>query len=84
MPEGPTFRSFYSPDARAEIDRCLEQVCKDFHVPLVDARGWMPETAFFDSHHLLPPGAVTFTQRLEREVLNPLFADKVLAARSEL
>ncbi|HKI30915.1 MAG TPA: hypothetical protein VKA46_03545 [Gemmataceae bacterium] len=72
MPEGPSFRAHYAPSMRAGIDahlRALQQRCG---VPLIDAREWLPEEDFWDSHHLLPRGAVAFTARFEHEALAPL------------
>jgi hypothetical protein len=66
MPEGTQFQSWYAPAARAEIDRYLASVSREYDVPLVDARSWLPDSAFFDSHHLHPEGATAFTQRLAR------------------
>jgi hypothetical protein len=71
MPEGTEFQSWYTPAARAEIDRYLACLSRGYDVPLVDARSWLPDTAFFDSHHLHPDGATAFTQRLAREVFKP-------------
>jgi hypothetical protein len=68
MPEGSAFQSWYAPAARAEIDGYLDAVSREYHVPLVDARSWLPDTAFFDSHHLHPDGATAFTQRFGREI----------------
>jgi hypothetical protein len=62
MPEGPEFQSWYPLTARAEIDAYLSCLCHEYSVPLIDARCWLAETAFFDSHHLHPDGAVIFTQ----------------------
>jgi hypothetical protein len=70
MPEGPEFRSWYAPAARAEIDTYLSRLSRDYDIPLIDARSWLPDTAFFDSHHLHPDGATAFTQRFERAVFN--------------
>jgi hypothetical protein len=72
MPEGPTFRSLYPPSMRAGIDAHLQAVSREHDVPLIDAREWLPEEAFWDSHHLLPRGAAAFTERLGREALPPL------------
>ena len=71
MPEGTIFQSWYPVAARAEIDTYLALVSRDFRVPLIDARSWLPDTAFFDSHHLHPDGATVFTERVAREVLKP-------------
>jgi hypothetical protein len=72
MPEGPEFQSWYTPAARTEIDAYLASVMREVDVPLIDARSWLPESAFFDSHHLHPDGAAAFTQRFAREILKPL------------
>ena len=71
MPEGTIFQSWYPPAARTEMDRYLACLSHCYDVPLVDARSWLPDTAFFDSHHLHPDGATAFTQRFAREVLRP-------------
>jgi hypothetical protein len=68
MPEGTVFQSWYAPAARAEIDSYLASVSREFAFPLVDARSWLPDTAFFDSHHLHPDGATAFTERFARDV----------------
>jgi hypothetical protein len=69
MPEGTIFQSWYPPAARAEIDAYLASLSRAYGVPLVDARSWLPDTAFFDNHHLHPDGATAFTERFAREVL---------------
>src|SRR5439155_26027040 len=68
LPEGPEFQSWYAPPARAEIDAYVDRLSRDYGYPLVDARSWLSETAFFDSHHLHPDGATAFTQRFAQEV----------------
>jgi hypothetical protein len=75
MPEGPRFQSFYPPPTRAGIDAFITRLSREYHVPLIDARGWVDESGFWDSHHLLPTGAATFTDRFEREALRPLLAN---------
>ena len=71
MPEGTEFQSWYPPAGRAEIDAYLTRVKDEFDIPLIDARSWLPDTAFFDSHHLHPAGATAFTQRFARELSVP-------------
>jgi hypothetical protein len=72
MPEGPTFRAHYPPSMRAGIDAHLRAASDRWGVPLIDARDWLPDEAFYDSHHLTADGATTFTERFERESLPPL------------
>ncbi|HLN29808.1 MAG TPA: hypothetical protein VK395_18825 [Gemmataceae bacterium] len=81
MPEGRDFQSWYSPAVREEIDCYLAEVGVHYAVPIIDARSWMEDGAFFDSHHLLPSGATIFTQRLGREALQPLLEANGILAR---
>lgn len=68
MPEGPEFQSWYPPHAWAEVDAYLACLSREYDATRIDARSWLPETAFFDSHHLHPDGATAFTQCLAREL----------------
>ena len=72
VPEGPVFRSWYTPQAEARTRAFLKECNRAYGVPLIDAREWVPEEEFSDSHHLRPPGARRFTERLAREALPPL------------
>jgi hypothetical protein len=74
MPEGETFRSWYTPAAEAEFDSLLGQLVAEHQVPIFDTREWFDDSYFADSHHLLRPGARKFTLRLEREFLRPFVA----------
>jgi len=38
---------------------------------VTDARGWLPDDDFYDSHHMFAAGAEAFTDRLTREVIAP-------------
>ena len=69
MPEGSTFAAFYAPGARSAIDAYVAGLCRDFAVPLVDARDWMADDQFWDNHHLLAGGAEGFTRRFGPAVL---------------
>ena len=79
MPEGTEFQSWYPPGARERIDAYLGGLSREYGVPLIDTRCWMPDTAFFDSHHLLARGAATFTERFAHAILNPVLEGKTLA-----
>jgi hypothetical protein len=61
MPEGTQFRAMYSPSALTEIDQFLA-TCGG--APNIDARLWLPDYAFSDSHHMNTMGAREFTTRL--------------------
>ncbi len=76
MPESDVFRGWCSPAARVALADYLAGVSRAFDVPVLDAREWVAdEGAFLDSHHLLPRGARTFSERFGREVL-PLLRDR--------
>jgi hypothetical protein len=69
MPEGSEFRGFLPAPVRAGLDGFLTDLARTERVPLIDARDWVEDAGFWDGHHLLPEGALTFTRRLEREVV---------------
>jgi len=74
MPEGEEFRGWYTPQAIEQLDGYLRALLREFVVPLVDARRWIANEDFSDGHHMLPSGATVFTQRLGRELLEPVLA----------
>jgi hypothetical protein len=68
MPEGPTFRSWYDPAALARFDAYVAAVAAEHGAAVVDARLWLEEDDFYDSHHALRRGADKFTARFAREL----------------
>jgi hypothetical protein len=72
MPEGTDFRNLYPPAARGAIDTYLGRLRQEYGVPLIDAREWVEDDGFWDSHHLTKAGAAAFTRRFGREALRPL------------
>ncbi len=74
MPEGDGFRSWYGPEAIAQLSRHVRDLSREFAVPIVDARRWVADEGFSDGHHLEPSGAKAFTERLVRELLEPVLA----------
>jgi hypothetical protein len=78
MPEGPVLRACYPPETWQRVYASLEGLGRRFGCPLINAREWVSEEDFSDSHHLLPSGATLFTERLGRELLLPM----LLAQRS--
>jgi hypothetical protein len=72
MPEGPAFRSWYSPDTLRDVQEWVERLGGENDAPVIDARKWMAEDDFRDSNHLLPDAAARFTDRLNREYIRPL------------
>jgi hypothetical protein len=72
MPEGADFRAMYTPRALAALDTFMRlQDCA-----VIDARMWLDDDAFSDSHHMVSSGAREFTHRLgeiivERNLTGP-------------
>jgi hypothetical protein len=64
MPENTAFRAAYGPEAR----RAVQDFLGATGGPLIDARTWLPDEAFWDGHHLLPGAAGIFTRRLREEL----------------
>jgi hypothetical protein len=75
MPEGSEFRSWYAAESLAAITDYLNTLAQEYGTRWVDARSWVADDQFFDSHHLVPAGATTFTERFGREVLPGLVAN---------
>lgn len=77
MPEGTEFRSWYTPQVWSQIKTYLDQLRAEFGVEIINAREWVADDDFSDSHHLFPSGALVFSHRLAHEVLPRLLAKPV-------
>ena len=83
MPEGPAFRSWYSPEALRDAKNWVEQLGRDNDAPVIDAREWLAkEEDFTDSVHLVWDGANRFTDRLGQEIIIPLLRNQSGAVNS--
>jgi hypothetical protein len=71
-PEGETFRGWYDPGRLAEFDQSLRDMATEFAVPIIDARAWLHDGDFSDSHHVIRAGSLKFTTRLPGEVRQAL------------
>lgn len=71
-PESSEFRGAYPPAAVRLVDDYCRGLGREYGVPVVDARDWLPDDCFGDGHHATARGAGEFTRRLGREVLQPL------------
>jgi hypothetical protein len=74
MPEGTAFRALYPPEANDRLEQFLVELCREEHAKLVDARYWVDDGDFTDSHHVLAHGAEVFSNRFQAEVLRPTLA----------
>jgi hypothetical protein len=66
LPEASDFRALYPPQARERADVLLADLAREHGVPVLDARAWVPDECFWDSHHLGAAGAAAFTEQLGR------------------
>jgi hypothetical protein len=78
-PEGGSFRSWYSPQSRERINAYCDALRREYGVPLIDARDWLDDADFFDSHHVTLRGAEAFTRRCADEVFRPLVEGRLPA-----
>jgi hypothetical protein len=74
MPEGSEFRALYDDDAKRSLDLFYDRICREFDVPLIDARTWVDDDGFYDGHHLLLAGTERFLDRFQREAFPGLLA----------
>jgi hypothetical protein len=77
LPEGTAFRGFYSDGMKAGVDAFLADLCRKSGTPLIDARTWIDDEEFWDSHHLRPGGATLFSERFGRQALPSLLRRSV-------
>ena len=73
MPEAVGFRAMYSPVVLERLHRFLGGLCTEYQCDLIDAREWLPDTAFTDGHHLLKSGSEALSDRLLQETILPFF-----------
>ena len=71
-PENSDYRSWYSAETEQRLQAFLGKLTSRYGVRLIDARAWVSDDGFDDAHHLSLKGAQVFTERLGREVLQPL------------
>jgi hypothetical protein len=67
-PEGPVFQSYYNAENWSQFQNHLERLAVEKGTRLINARDWLTEEQFYDSHHPLRGGAEVFTQRLMQEL----------------
>jgi hypothetical protein len=65
LPEGTAFRAMYPSRALALLD----DFTKRLDCPLIDARLWLGDDGFSDSHHMVSAGSREFTRRLGERII---------------
>ena len=64
MPEASEMRTAFDPQSQRTLQSYLSDLSRAYGAPLYDARVWASDDEFVDGEHLLPAGAVRFSQRL--------------------
>jgi hypothetical protein len=83
MPEGTAFRSLYPANMDHELTATLQAMRDETGcAAVIDARTWVEDDGFIDSHHLIDAGARTFTERFGREVLPTLLGPREPTCRA--
>lgn len=81
-PEGPRFQALYDPECWARFQNYLEGFASENNLRLINARDWLDEEDFMDSHHPLRSGAEKFTRRLMSELMGSTTAINALPSAS--
>jgi hypothetical protein len=79
MPEHSRTRSWYPPQARSVMREYLHRLEKEYDLPVVDTRQWTRDEDFADYCHMATSGVPSYSQRLGREVVQPLIEGKPLS-----
>jgi hypothetical protein len=70
-PESTEWLGWYDAEGLKELDDLMARLGKEYGVPVIDGRRWVPDDLSGDGHHLLGPGADLFTRKLVSESLVP-------------
>ncbi|AWM40593.1 hypothetical protein GobsT_08840 [Gemmata obscuriglobus] len=74
-PESPVFRSWYGPQARAELAAFCRVLRDELGCPVFDAPDGFAEDDFADGHHMLPGAAARFSRQLAATHLRAWLAE---------
>jgi len=78
LPEPSWTRGWYTTESHAVVRTYLTRLYHDYPVPIVDARTWVADDDFSDSSHMATKGVSAFSERLGREVVQPLIEGRPL------
>lgn len=81
-PEGSEFQSWYSAESRRVLDDYCAGLRQRHGVEITDARNWLADDDFVDSHHCHLRGAEKFTTLLYERVLRRMANSPALATHS--
>jgi hypothetical protein len=76
LPEPGVTRGWYTPQSRTLVQSYLAGLSREYEVPVIDTREWLPDKDFTDCCHMWDSAAGPFSDRFAREVLGPLLEGK--------
>jgi hypothetical protein len=68
LPESSQFRGWYPEKAEKVASEYLRTVSEELHVPVINARTWLPDGYFADGFHLSKLGGIEFSRKLQPAV----------------
>lgn len=71
MPEGTPFKPWYGDGVNDRLLGLLQELESEYDTQLTDARDWLPDSGFYDGHHMLRNGAELFSDRLCDDLILP-------------
>jgi hypothetical protein len=78
LPEHSALRGWYQAQVKAEYDRYLAGLGREYAAPIIDARTWAADEDFSDPYHLLTERAPAFSERFGRDAVAPLLEGRPL------
>lgn len=68
MPESSDFHSWYSEEAKTQLNDLFQELSRTYDAPIIDGTTWVADEDFEDGHHVQFHGADVFTYRLATEL----------------
>jgi hypothetical protein len=81
LPEPSWTRSWYTPQTHTVVREYLIRLRRDYPVPIIDARTWVSDDDFSDSTHMRKKGVPAFSERLGRDVVQPMIKNQPFDAK---
>ncbi|HEY7157442.1 MAG TPA: SGNH/GDSL hydrolase family protein [Gemmataceae bacterium] len=79
LPEPSVTRGWYPPQAHTLVHDYLRRLQRAYQLPIIDTRDWVPDEDFLDTCHIGFRGVAPFSERVGREVLQPLLQGQPLS-----
>jgi hypothetical protein len=60
---------------RSRFEPFLNELRRDWGLPVFDARRWLDDDEFVDGQHMVPEAAARFTDRFAQEIMMPFLKE---------